>query len=463
MDSGAGNVSISDLRLNNGGASGSTFPDNCGGAIYNAAFLTLQRCELDFTHASLFGGAIHNDGQNGNATLTAIDCTFYDNGASASGGAIFNAGYTGHATANLTNCTLAYGLASQYDGAIYNDGTLSGNAALTLINCTFFANAAGSGIASGVNNDGVNSDSSGIATLVLRNTIFKVNNPVSDGANLVNDGGTVTSQGHNLSNDPAGGDGGTGPGGLLNATGDKRNTDPMLGTVGNNGGPTPTIPLLAGSPAINTGDDAFALSHDQRYFLRNGVSDIGAFEFNGTLGPLSAVSRKVHGSAGTFDIPLPLSGAIGVECRNDTGTDSAGSPNFGRDHEVVLAFSTPVTVGGISVATGIGGDASTATSSVVGNNLVVDLHNVPNLPRQLTINLTNVNDGTHSGNITVPMGVLLGDTVANRAVNSTDVSQVKLKSGQAADATNFRNDITVNGTINATDVSSVKLKTGTGS
>jgi hypothetical protein len=59
------------------------------------------------------------------------------------------------------------------------------------------------------------------------------------------------------------------------------------------------------------------------------------------------------------------------------------------------------------------------------------------------------------------MGVLLGDTNANHAVNSTDVSQTKLQSGQAATASNFRGDVTLNGLINSSDVSTVKLQSGT--
>ena len=59
------------------------------------------------------------------------------------------------------------------------------------------------------------------------------------------------------------------------------------------------------------------------------------------------------------------------------------------------------------------------------------------------------------------MGVLLGDVNGNGSVNSTDVSQTKLQSGQAVTNANFREDVNVNGSINATDVSSVKLKSGT--
>src|SRR5207248_242311 len=90
--------------------------------------------------------------------------------------------------------------------------------------------------------------------------------------------------------DPAGGDGTTGPGGLLNHTGDMRNTDPKLDSNGfqDNGGPTLTIALQADSPAINMGDPNFTPPpfYDQRGpgFDRvvNGRIDIGAFEAQST-------------------------------------------------------------------------------------------------------------------------------------------------------------------------------------
>lgn len=59
------------------------------------------------------------------------------------------------------------------------------------------------------------------------------------------------------------------------------------------------------------------------------------------------------------------------------------------------------------------------------------------------------------------MSVLLGDTTANKAVNSSDISQTKLQSGTAATAGNFRTDVNVNGVVNSSDVSTVKLKSGT--
>ena len=68
------------------------------------------------------------------------------------------------------------------------------------------------------------------------------------------------------------------------ATGDKKNTDPKLGPLHDNGGLTPTHQLLDGSPAIDAGDNT-AAAVDQRGGHRppasgspGSVRDIGAYE-----------------------------------------------------------------------------------------------------------------------------------------------------------------------------------------
>jgi hypothetical protein len=163
--------------------------------------------------------------------------------------------------------------------------------------------------------------------------------------------------------------------------------------------------------------------------------------------PISAVSRKTHGPAGAFDIPLPLTGAHGIECRS-------GGPS--GVHQVVITFAGPVTIG--SATTSGGGMVSSTTVS--GNTVTVNLTNVPNA-QTITINLISVSDGTNTGNISIPMSVLLGDTTASGGVNSTDVGETKANSGQAANGANFRTDVTVNGLINSSDVSVVKAQSGT--
>jgi len=154
-------------------------------------------------------------------------------------------------------------------GAI-NNSTLSGNS----------ASLGGSSIWN--THDGTN----GSSTLTVGDTILKAG---ASGENILNQFGTVTSLGYNLSSDAADGDGTTAPGGFLNATGDQRNTDPLLGPLQNNLGPTFTHALLVGSPAINAGDPSFnpnafdpPLLYDQRGSgfprVANSRIDIGAFE-----------------------------------------------------------------------------------------------------------------------------------------------------------------------------------------
>src|SRR5207244_9812992 len=100
-------------------------------------------------------------------------------------------------------------------------------------------------------------------------------NAGSSGENIFN-GGQATSLGYNLSSDDGAG--------ILTGTGDQINTDPMLGPLQDNGGPTFTHALLPGSPAIDAGDPSFAPppSFDQRGpgFDRvvDGRIDKGSFE-----------------------------------------------------------------------------------------------------------------------------------------------------------------------------------------
>jgi hypothetical protein len=57
--------------------------------------------------------------------------------------------------------------------------------------------------------------------------------------------------------------------------------DPQLTALANHGGPTMTMALLQNSPAINAGNPATCPNRDQRDFLRQGICDIGSFEFGG--------------------------------------------------------------------------------------------------------------------------------------------------------------------------------------
>jgi hypothetical protein len=167
-----------------------------------------------------------------------------------------------------------------------------------------------------------------------------------------------------------------------------------------------------------------------------------------------AVSRIAHGTAGAYDIPLPLSGATGVECRS-------GGPT--GIYQLVVFFPEQVTFQSAAVTAGIGSVKSAMTAHRVtegtGTDVTINLTGVANAQR-LTVTLFGVNNGSVNGNVAVTFGVLLGDTTGNGAVNASDIGAVKSQSGQPINASNFRNDVTANGSITASDVGQVKSVSG---
>jgi hypothetical protein len=162
----------------------------------------------------------------------------------------------------------------------------------------------------------------------------------------------------------------------------------------------------------------------------------------------SAFSRKTHGAAGTFDVPLPLTGNVGIECR------SGGATN---DYQMIINFATTVTVESASVTSGTG---SVSSFTVSGPQVTVNLTGVTNVQR-ITVTLFNVNDGRRTGNVPVSMGVLVGDVNGNAVVNASDVSLTKSHVGQPVTGSDFREDVNANGVINSVDVALVKSRVGT--
>ena len=159
----------------------------------------------------------------------------------------------------------------------------------------------------------------------------------------------------------------------------------------------------------------------------------------------SAFSRKTHGAAGTFDVPLPLTGNVGVECR------------IGPTYQMIINFATMVTVQSASVTSGTGTVGSFSGSGTP--TISVNLTGVTDQQR-ITVTLHGVNDGTHMGDVPISMGVLIGDVNGNGTVSSADVALTKSQVGATVGAGNFREDVNVNGTISSTDVALVKSDVG---
>jgi predicted outer membrane repeat protein len=426
--------------LNGCAVSGNSAAD--GGGVSNSGDLAVNRGTFSGNSAfgDIGGGAIYSETENGDASVAIVDSTLSGNSADKGGAIYTNALSFAQITVTISNGTLSSNSAVQ-GGGIYNHDAGNGDsvAFLQVTNSTLGSNTANVG--GGIYNDVL----SGVTSAKVVNTILSAG---ASGSNIA--GGQITSQGHNLSSDNGSG--------YLTATGDQINTDPQLDPAGlqNNGGPTQTIALLATSPAIDHGDDANAPSRDQRSYARNGVSDIGAFEYNGALTPLSAVSRKNHAGS-DFDLSLPLTGpTVGVECRRNTGADASG-PNAGHDHLVVVTFPYPVAIDSAT------GDHSVAVDTLPsGFNQVysLNLHNVPDA-QLITLTLNNVRDNTNAFNDTIPMGLLFGDVNGDGFVLSGDYTAVRQKSGTPVDASTFQFDINVDGFILSGDYTAARQQSGT--
>jgi predicted outer membrane repeat protein len=260
-------VTISGLTISNG-----KVISDFGGGIYNDnATLTLSSCTISGNTIDFgIGGGIYNDGVNGGATLTVSNCTISGNSAYFGGG-IYN--YVG--TVTLTNTTLSGNYAESGGGAIRNEGTL------TITNSTLSGNFCANSPddhGGGIYNTG---------TLKIGDTILKVG-PSGENVYNVQPIGSVTSLGYNLSSDNGGG--------YLTATGDRITTDPMLGPLQNNGGPTFTHLPESNSPAIDAGDPTLGMDQRGSGFVRvmNGRIDIGAVEAQATPTPTPTPTPHGH-------------------------------------------------------------------------------------------------------------------------------------------------------------------------
>ena len=131
---------------------------------------------------------------------------------------------------------------------------------------------------------------------------------------------------------------------------------------------------------------------------------------------------------------------------------------------MVVTFSANVTVTGspqaqLTMGTGCVGSGGVCTGnvSVSGSVVTVPLTNIANA-QNINVRINGVNG---SNNFDIPMGMLIGDTNANRTVNAADVAQTKSRLGQTVDGTNFRSDVNANAAINAADTAIIKGHLGT--
>jgi hypothetical protein len=285
--------------------SNSTGGDAPGGGLVNYGTMAISSSTIS-GNSSTWAGGIANMG-----TLTLSSSTVSGNISGFEAGGILNGGGSGAAVLTITDSTIANNSAEDGGGGIANYGTRS---TLTISNSTIAGNSNTYGMAGG----GLFS----AGTLNLQNTILAGNTDTGGAPDLY---GSLTTSGYNLIGSTSGGSG-------FAAT-DLLNVNPQLGSLQNNGGPTQTMALKTGSPAINAGDPNYLsdtsnpLLYDQRgpgfNRVAGGRLDIGAYELQAPQPATSFVvsgfpSPVTAGTAGSFTVTaLNADGTVNV---NYTGT-----------------------------------------------------------------------------------------------------------------------------------------------
>jgi hypothetical protein len=345
----ADGVVLSDMMLTNGSAAsgGGVFSEgilaihdtivsnnygNEGGGIFNKSQLNIHHSAIVSNTGGLSGGGLFNE----NSATVVINFSLFSGNMATSGGAIVNASFE---TAMVIDNSTIHNNEASYGGGIMNGETLmlnhtntignssseiavnNGSDNLFVSNSTISSNSAvvrGGGILSPINSVVI------IHSTIVSNSAYEIGNegggnfyggPLTIGDSIIanslagsdcNPTSAPISEGYNLDSD--------GTCNLTNPT-DLPNTNPMLGVLQDNGGPTtplgpaPTHALLLGSPAIDhIPTDACKYSYDQRDIIRpqGSACDIGAFELQQNF--LLTVTKSGTGSGQVNSIPA------GIDC-----------------------------------------------------------------------------------------------------------------------------------------------------
>ena len=289
-------LSLNELTLTKGNTA-----SNDGGAIRNQGTLEVSNSTLSGNTSANRGGAIFNSG-----TLTVSDSTFSGNSANGDGGGIFNQNIL-----EVNSSTFSGNSASRGGGGIFNFA-----GALEVNNSTLSGNAA-------FGTDPIAGGGGGIGAFgfgaTLKNTI--VANSTSGGDCLV---GAVSDGGYNLVED-----------GSCLTQPTSLSGDPLLGDLADNGGPTQTMALQDGSPAIDaipnsTSGCAIDITQDQRGVSRpqGSACDIGAFELD-TTAPSVTINQASGQAESTSTSPIHFTAVFDEPVSGFDGSDVALSGTAG--------------------------------------------------------------------------------------------------------------------------------------
>jgi hypothetical protein len=314
----------------------STAPPAFGGGICNLGRIVLKNCVVS-----------SNDTQGG-APIPYAEST--DNGGSGLGGGIYNAGQL-----VATNCTIALNTAigSQGQFGQFHEygtaycGTALGGGICNSTNGTFvgvnvtvasnICNALGSGVGGfGPYNITTNANGPALGSQIANTngTASLLNLLIAYGGTNGNAYGVLIDLGDNISSD----------GSANFESGSSYNfTDPLLGPLANNGGPTLTMALLPDSPAIAyANSDDGAPPDDQRGYARPvgiGVIDLGAYQYGATQISVSPPTLSL--SIGRFSTNIVVSFTTSPAITNTLYLQSSTNLINWTDVQTIRAFSSP--------------------------------------------------------------------------------------------------------------------------
>jgi len=353
-----------------------------GGGMYNYnGSPIVMNVTFSQNHAAHSGGGMYNEGDNGNgngsASPTLTNVAFIGNTSSNLGGGMSNYAYPlgtyGESSPHLTNVTFSGNTATNNGGGMYSASDYSGAyTSPVLKNVTFSGNSAYNG--GGMYNEGYQG---GVSNASLTNVTFS-QNTAAWGGGMYNSGSpnpiypvltNVTFKGNTATADSNPNNGK----GIYNyysntklyscivwdGTYDISNSsstptisysivygsspDPLLGTLGNYGGFTQTIPLLAGSPAINavpagTNGCGTTVAEDQRGGTRpqGADCDMGAYEFF----PATTIALISSSNPSSFGGEVILTATI---TDSEAASTPTGTITF-KDGGAAIPSCTDVTV-----------------------------------------------------------------------------------------------------------------------
>ncbi len=412
-------ASISGLTITGGGNA------SAGGGLFNLGTTTLTDCTVRGNSAGNDGGGVYNNGtvsgnsayggggmfNGGGGTATLTDCTVSGNSASYGGGVYNDRG----GTATLINCTIS-GNSAGNGGGLYAVGGTS-----TLTNCTVSDNSAriGSGVWNGA------SDSATLTNCTVSGN--SADNPFGALYNY----GTAT-----LTNTIVAGNSGGDFWGRVPYSGshDLVGGDPLLAPLGNYGGPTQTMALLPGSPAIGAGIAAdypgtsTPITTDQRGEPLAALPDIGAFQSQGfTLTPVAGSTPQTSPIGTPFANPL----AVTVTANNPIEPVNGGFLSFVTNRvggaAAILSAPSAVIAGGQAALTA-GPDNALGSYIVVASaggasSVSFALTNTGSMFPSLVVNTTSDSLFPGTGLLSLPEAVAFANLVDSAGLATITFNQ----------------------------------------